>query len=73
MLVSLTAIVRRVTEMLRARTARGTGDAPWSALVKAPGDTVRGFGRITAALLLRSLERAEAQERARRARGAGPW
>jgi energy-coupling factor transporter transmembrane protein EcfT len=73
MLVSLTAIVRRVTEMLRARTARGTGPTPWSALASAPTETVRGFGRITAALLLRSLERAEALERARRARGVGPW
>jgi hypothetical protein len=32
MLVSLAAIVRQVTEMLRARTARGMGHAPWSAL-----------------------------------------
>jgi energy-coupling factor transporter transmembrane protein EcfT len=73
MLVSLAAIVRQVAEMLRARTARGTGRAPWLGLALAPGETVRGFGRITAALLLRSLERAEALERARRARGEGPW
>jgi energy-coupling factor transporter transmembrane protein EcfT len=73
MLVGLAAVVRQVTEMLRARTARGTGHAPWSGLISSPGDTLRGFGRITAALLLRSLERAESLERARRARGAGGW
>ena len=73
MLVGLAAIVRQVAEMLRSRTARGTGQAPWSSLVLAPGEMLRGFGRITAALLLRSLERAEALERARRARGAGSW
>jgi energy-coupling factor transporter transmembrane protein EcfT len=73
MLVSLEAIVRHVTGMLRATTARGTGHAPWSGLLSAPGATVRGFSRITSALLLRSLERAEALERARRARGAGTW
>ena len=73
MLVGLAAIVRQVTEMLRARTARGTGHAPWSDLVSAPVETSRGFGRTTAALLLRSLERAESLERARRARGAGGW
>ena len=71
MLVGLAAVVRQATEMLRARTARGTGHAPWSDLVSAPGETLRGFGRITAGLLLRSLERAESLERARRARGAG--
>ncbi len=70
-LVGLAAVVRQVTDMLRARTARGIGHAPWSGLVSAPGETSRGFGRITAALLLRSLERAESLERARRARGAG--
>ena len=73
MLVGLAAIVRQVADMLRARTARGTGHGPWASLVLAPGETLRGFGRITAALLLRSLERAEALERARRARGAGSW
>jgi energy-coupling factor transporter transmembrane protein EcfT len=73
MLVSLTAIVHQVAEMLRATSARGTGHGPWSALTVAPGATSRGFGRVIAALLLRSLERAEALERARRARGAGPW
>ncbi len=73
MLVGLAAIVRQVTEMLRAKTARGTGHTPWSELAMAPVETLRGFGRITAALLLRSLERTESLERARRARGAGPW
>jgi energy-coupling factor transporter transmembrane protein EcfT len=71
MLISVTAIVRRVTQMLRARTARGTGRAPWSSVLATPVETSRGFGRITAALLLRSLERAEALERARRVRGIG--
>jgi len=69
-LVGLAAVVRQVTDMLRARAARGTGHAPWSDVIVAPGGTVRGFGRITAALFLRSLERAESLERARRARGA---
>jgi energy-coupling factor transporter transmembrane protein EcfT len=39
--------------------------------VAAPRETVEGYGRLIAALLLRSLERAEALDRARRARGAG--
>ena len=73
MLIGLAAVLRQVTDMLRARTARGTGHAPWSGLVPAPVETLRGFGRITATLLLRSLERAESLERARRARGAGRW
>jgi energy-coupling factor transporter transmembrane protein EcfT len=73
MLVSLSAILRQASDMLRARAARGTGHAPWEGLVSSPAETVRGFGRITSALLLRSLERAEALERARRARGVGPW
>lgn len=73
MLVSLATIFRHVTGMLRATTARGTGHAPWSGLASAPAETVRGFSRIASALLLRSLERAESLERARRARGAGPW
>lgn len=70
MLIGLAAVVRQVANMLRARTARGTGHAPWAGLVSAPVETLHGFGRITAALLLRSLERAEALERARGARGA---
>jgi energy-coupling factor transporter transmembrane protein EcfT len=73
MLLGVAAIVRQVMRMLRARTARGVRHAPWSSLLTAPIETSRGFGRITAALLLRSLERAEALERARRARGIGPW
>ena len=38
-------------------------------MLASPAETVRGFGRLVAALLLRSLERAEAVEQARRARG----
>jgi hypothetical protein len=38
--------------------------------VREPAATVTGFGRFAAALLLRTMERAEAVERARRARGA---
>jgi energy-coupling factor transporter transmembrane protein EcfT len=73
MLVSLSAIRVRIAQMLRARTARGAGLAPWSGLASTPVATTRGFGRVTAALLLRSLERAEALERARRARGGESW
>ena len=72
-LTGLSSIVRRVTDMLRARTARGTGRAPWSGVLRAPVETLRGFGRLTGALLLRSLERAESLERSRRARGAARW
>jgi energy-coupling factor transporter transmembrane protein EcfT len=72
MLVGLAAVSRQVAAMLRARASRGTGQAPWPALIASPVSTSRGFGRITASLLLRSLERAEAQERARRARGEAP-
>jgi cobalt/nickel transport system permease protein len=68
MLVSLAAIVRQATGMQRARAARRIGPAPWPALAAAPIDTLRGFGRLVGALLLRALERAEALERARRAR-----
>lgn len=71
MLVSLTAIGRQVSGMLRARAARRTGSAPWAAIAVAPVETLRAFGRFVGALLLRSLERAEASERARRARGGG--
>lgn len=71
MVVGLAAIVRQASGMLRARTARRTGHAPWSALAASPLETARGFGRLTGALLLRSLERAEALERARSARGGG--
>lgn len=68
-LISLTTVLRRVLAMLRAREARRPAFGAWSDIVAAPADTVRGFGRLVAALLLRSLERAEALERARRARG----
>jgi energy-coupling factor transporter transmembrane protein EcfT len=71
MLVSLTVVTRQVKAMLRAREARRPGFGAWSALSAAPADTLRGFGRLAAALLLRSLERAEALEQARRARGGG--
>ncbi len=69
MLVGLAAIGRQVSGMLRARAARRTSHAPWSALAAAPIETLRGFGRLIGALLLRSIERAESLERARRARG----
>jgi energy-coupling factor transporter transmembrane protein EcfT len=68
-LVSLATVLLRVQAMLRAREARRPGFGAWSAVVTAPAETVRGVGRLVAALLLRSLERAEALERARRARG----
>ena len=71
MLVSLTAIARQVSGMLRARAARRTNSAPWAALVAEPEETLRGFGRLVTALFLRSVERAESLERARRARGGG--
>jgi energy-coupling factor transporter transmembrane protein EcfT len=71
MLVSLTVVTGQVKAMLRAREARRPAFGAWSALSAAPVDTLRGFGRLAAALLLRSLERAEALEQARRARGGG--
>jgi len=70
-LASLTVVLRQVRSMLRAREARRPGFGAWPALASAPVRTARGFGRLVAALLLRSLERAEAIERARRARGVG--
>jgi energy-coupling factor transporter transmembrane protein EcfT len=69
-LVGLTAMVERARGMLRAREARRTGPGAWGLLLREPVATLRGFGRFGAALLLRTLERAEAQERARLARGA---
>jgi energy-coupling factor transporter transmembrane protein EcfT len=69
MLASLTVVLRQVRAMLRAREARRPGAGPWTAVLSSPGETVRGFGRLVASLLLRSLERAEAVEQARRARG----
>jgi len=68
-LASLTVVLRQVRAMLRAREARRPGFGAWSGVLASPGDTVRGFGRLVASLLLRSLERAEALEQARRARG----
>jgi energy-coupling factor transporter transmembrane protein EcfT len=68
-LASLTIVLRQAGAMLRAREARRPGFGAWSDLAAAPAETVRGFGRLVAALLLRSLERAEALEQARRARG----
>jgi energy-coupling factor transporter transmembrane protein EcfT len=70
-LASLSIVLRQVRAMLRAREARRPGFGAWSAVLVTPVDTLRGFGRLVAALLLRSLERAEAIEQARRARGGG--
>jgi energy-coupling factor transporter transmembrane protein EcfT len=70
-LASLATVTRQVQAMLRAREARRPAHGAWASLLTAPGETVRGFGRLVAALLLRSLERAEALDRARTARGAG--
>jgi len=68
-LSSLTAMIEQARAMLRAREARRTSQGPWGSLLKEPASTVRGFGRFAGALLLRTLERAEAVERARLARG----
>jgi energy-coupling factor transporter transmembrane protein EcfT len=68
-LASLTIVLRQVRAMLRAREARRPGFGALGGLAASPADTVRGFGRLVASLLLRSLERAEALEQARRARG----
>jgi hypothetical protein len=69
-LVSLAGMVDRARAMLRAREARRTSHGAWEMLLRDPRATLRGFGRFGGALLLRTLERAEAQERARLARGA---
>lgn len=69
MLASLTIVLRQVRAMLRAREARRPGFGALGDLAWSPIDTTRGFGRLVASLLLRSLERAEAVEQARRARG----
>ena len=71
LLASLALVARQVAAMLRARAARRMSGGAWSALVRSPRETLRGFGRLVAALLLRSLERAESLERAREARGLG--
>ena len=68
-LASLAVVTRQVTHMLRAREARRPHYGAWSGLFSRPVETIRGYGRLVAALLLRSLERAEALEQARRARG----
>jgi energy-coupling factor transporter transmembrane protein EcfT len=69
MLASLTIVLRQVRAMLRAREARRPGFGALGGIAASPVDTMRGFGRLVASLLLRSLERAEAVEQARRARG----
>jgi len=71
MLVSLAAIARQVGGMQRARAARRARATPWSALVKTPRKTLRAFGGLSGAVLLRAIERAESLERARIARGGG--
>jgi energy-coupling factor transporter transmembrane protein EcfT len=68
-LSSLFAMVDQARAMLRAREARRTTHGPWGSLLAEPAATLRGFGRFAGALLLRTLERAEALERARLARG----
>jgi energy-coupling factor transporter transmembrane protein EcfT len=72
MLASLTSVLRQAHAMLRAREARRSNLGAWNLAASAPLDTARGFGRLVASLLLRSLERAEALEQARRARGFEP-
>jgi energy-coupling factor transporter transmembrane protein EcfT len=69
MLASLTIVLRQVRAMLRAREARRPAFGSLSDILSSPIETTRGFGRLVASLLLRSLERAEAIEQARRARG----
>jgi energy-coupling factor transporter transmembrane protein EcfT len=67
---SLVAMLEQARAMLRAREARRTTFGPWGSLLVEPASTLRGFGRFAGGLLLRTLERAEALERARLARGA---
>lgn len=69
-IASLAVVTRQVRAMLVAREARRPGRGAWASVAREPVGTVRGFGRLVAALLLRSLERAESLDRARRARGA---
>jgi energy-coupling factor transporter transmembrane protein EcfT len=71
MLVAWAAIARQVAGMQRARAARRACRGAFAALAAAPMETIKGFGGLTAALLLRSMERAESLERARLARGGG--
>lgn len=68
-LAGIAVVTRQATAMLRAREARRPSHGAWPRLVASPRATLRGFGRLVAALMLRSLERGEALERARRARG----
>lgn len=70
-LASIATVTRNVQTMLRAREARRPGRGAMPLLLASPPEAVKNFGRLVAALLLRSLERAEAVDRARRARGAG--
>ena len=70
-LASLTLVIRQTQAMLRAREARRPGYGASALFLASPRETARGFGRLVAALLLRTLERAEALDRARRARGVG--
>ena len=72
MLASLTIVLRQVRAMLRAREARRPAFGALGDVAASPVETTRGFGRLAASLLLRSLERAEAIEQARRARGGAP-
>jgi hypothetical protein len=69
-LVSLGAMLDQARAMLRAREARRSTHGAWGSLLREPRATATGFGRFAGALLLRTMERAEAVERARRARGA---
>jgi energy-coupling factor transporter transmembrane protein EcfT len=69
MLASLTIVLRQVRAMLRAREARRPAFGALGGVFRDPVETTRGFGRLVASLLLRSLERAEAVEQARQARG----
>jgi energy-coupling factor transporter transmembrane protein EcfT len=69
MLASLTVVLRQIRAMLRAREARRPAFGALGDVFSSPVESTRGFGRLVASLLLRSLERAEALEQARRARG----
>ncbi len=71
-LASLVLLGDEARAMLRARRARHPAGRPFAGLAGAPVDTVRGYGRLVAALLLRALARAERRELARRARGGAP-
>ncbi len=68
-LASLVLLADQGRAMVRARRARHPSGRPFAPLARSPGETVRGYGRLVAALLLRALGRAERRELARRARG----